>query len=100
MTPQEALTAYQSGKLQDGTLVHQPFGFLQGERLNGRVHSVCCRTDGEVYGVMVQWPDEPKPIYAQIEELDLGDKPDTPDTVTLMARAKAFFTRLRPQPQQ
>jgi hypothetical protein len=100
MTPQEALTAYQRGKLQEGTLVHQPFGFLQGERLNGRVHSVCCRTDGEVYGVMVQWQDEVTPIYAQIEEINLGDKPDTFDTPTLLARAKAFFNRLGLQPQQ
>lgn len=96
MTPKQATKAYQRGKLHEGALVRQPYGFLRGERHNGRVLSVDCNTDGEVCGMRVQWPDEDIPGYAHIEDLELPGETNKP---SLRARIKTLLTRFHAQAQ-
>ena len=90
MTPKQATNAYQRGDLREGTLVHQPYGFLLGELHDGQVLSVDCNAAGAVSGVMVQWPDDATPVYAPIEDLTLAHEAVKS---TLLNRVQSFFAR-------
>ena len=96
MTPKQAAEAYERDELREGATAHQPYGFLRGERNNGRVLSVHCNISCEVRGATVLWPDESTPVYVDVEDLDLAGAPSKP---TLRDRIKIFFghTHLGPQ---
>jgi hypothetical protein len=96
MTPKQATNAYQRGELREGADAHQPYGFLRGERNNGRVLSVDCKSGGDVRGATVLWPDESTPVYVDIEDLDLAATPCKP---TLRDRVKALFSHAHFRPQ-
>jgi len=96
MTPKQATKAHKKGKLREGTLVNQMFGFLCGERFNGQVLSVDFR-DGAVHSLTVQWPDQTTPdTKVPIEDIALAEDANKP---SLLDRIKALFNRAPAQPQ-
>lgn len=96
MTPKQATKAVKKGKLRDGVLVNQMYGFLCGERFNGRVLSVNYR-DGAVYALTVQWPDEASPDKVFIEDIILTEDANKP---SWLDRLKTFFNRAPVQSPQ
>jgi hypothetical protein len=89
MTPKQATKAHEKGDLREGTLVNQMYGFLCGERFNGRVLGVDCH-DGVVQGLAVQWPDETTPDKVRIEDVALAEESHKP---SLRDRFKTIFSR-------
>lgn len=77
MTPEQATKAIKKNKLHEGALVNQMYGFLCGERFNGRVLSINYRYNS-IHTLTVQWPDQASPDKVFIEDIILTEDANKP----------------------